>query len=216
MVAPSPGSLLRQASGWAIFWGVLLILFGVLAVGSPPPCGRHGERSHRVAHHSRRYHPPGGSVSRARRGQHDLESAGGPRLPLHRGISVDAPAPRGRVADAAAGLSLLHRGSAGRPALFQSSSCAGSGLGFVRRHRDFALGIIYWYSLAIELGLGDWHAGRREHDHQWSGASDDVIGGAETNQNREASQGRITAHGAPSLAAFEFNLKARSESATRR
>jgi uncharacterized membrane protein HdeD (DUF308 family) len=35
MVAPSPGSLLRQASGWAIFWGVLLILFGVLAVGSP-------------------------------------------------------------------------------------------------------------------------------------------------------------------------------------
>ena len=35
MVAQSPGSLLRQASGWAILWGVLLVLFGVLAVGSP-------------------------------------------------------------------------------------------------------------------------------------------------------------------------------------
>jgi uncharacterized membrane protein HdeD (DUF308 family) len=35
MVTPSPGSLLRQASGWAILWGVLLIIFGILAVGSP-------------------------------------------------------------------------------------------------------------------------------------------------------------------------------------
>lgn len=31
----SPPDLVRQASRWSIIWGVLLILFGVLAVGSP-------------------------------------------------------------------------------------------------------------------------------------------------------------------------------------
>ena len=34
MVAP-PTSLLRQASGWSIVWGVLLIAFGIVAIGSP-------------------------------------------------------------------------------------------------------------------------------------------------------------------------------------
>jgi uncharacterized membrane protein HdeD (DUF308 family) len=35
MIEQSPASLIRQASGWSIVWGVLLILFGVLAIGSP-------------------------------------------------------------------------------------------------------------------------------------------------------------------------------------
>jgi len=35
MTSQSPASLLRQASGWSIAWGVLLIIFGILAVGSP-------------------------------------------------------------------------------------------------------------------------------------------------------------------------------------
>jgi uncharacterized membrane protein HdeD (DUF308 family) len=35
MMEQSPASLIRQASGWSIAWGVLLIVFGVLAVGSP-------------------------------------------------------------------------------------------------------------------------------------------------------------------------------------
>jgi len=35
MTSQSPASLLRQASGWSIAWGVLLIVFGILAVGSP-------------------------------------------------------------------------------------------------------------------------------------------------------------------------------------
>ena len=35
MVAQSTGSLLRQASGWSIVWGVLLIIFGIVAIGSP-------------------------------------------------------------------------------------------------------------------------------------------------------------------------------------
>jgi len=35
MVAQSTGSLLKQASGWSILWGVLLIMFGVVAIGSP-------------------------------------------------------------------------------------------------------------------------------------------------------------------------------------
>ncbi|MGH9503691.1 MAG: HdeD family acid-resistance protein [Terriglobales bacterium] len=34
MVA-QPSSLLRQASGWSIVWGVLLIVFGILAIGAP-------------------------------------------------------------------------------------------------------------------------------------------------------------------------------------
>ena len=35
MVAQSSTSLLRQASGWSIVWGVLLILFGIVAISSP-------------------------------------------------------------------------------------------------------------------------------------------------------------------------------------
>lgn len=35
MVAQSPASLLRQASGWSVLWGVLLIIFGIVAVGEP-------------------------------------------------------------------------------------------------------------------------------------------------------------------------------------
>ena len=35
MVAQSTNSLLKQASGWSILWGVLLIIFGVVAIGSP-------------------------------------------------------------------------------------------------------------------------------------------------------------------------------------
>jgi uncharacterized membrane protein HdeD (DUF308 family) len=35
MVAQSTQSLLKQASGWSILWGILLILFGVVAIGSP-------------------------------------------------------------------------------------------------------------------------------------------------------------------------------------
>jgi uncharacterized membrane protein HdeD (DUF308 family) len=35
MVSQTSDSLLRQASGWSIVWGVLLILFGIVAIGSP-------------------------------------------------------------------------------------------------------------------------------------------------------------------------------------
>jgi len=35
MTSPSPSSLVRHASGWSIAWGVLLIIFGVFAIGSP-------------------------------------------------------------------------------------------------------------------------------------------------------------------------------------
>lgn len=35
MTSQSPASLLRQASGLSIAWGILLIVFGILAVGSP-------------------------------------------------------------------------------------------------------------------------------------------------------------------------------------
>jgi uncharacterized membrane protein HdeD (DUF308 family) len=35
MKAQSPARLLRQASGWSIAWGVLLVAFGILAIGSP-------------------------------------------------------------------------------------------------------------------------------------------------------------------------------------
>lgn len=35
MATQSQGSLLRQASGWSIVWGVLLIVFGMVAIGSP-------------------------------------------------------------------------------------------------------------------------------------------------------------------------------------
>jgi uncharacterized membrane protein HdeD (DUF308 family) len=35
MVEQSRVSVLRQASGWSILWGVLLIVFGIVAVGEP-------------------------------------------------------------------------------------------------------------------------------------------------------------------------------------
>lgn len=35
MTADTPTAILRQASGWSIVWGLLLVIFGTLAVGSP-------------------------------------------------------------------------------------------------------------------------------------------------------------------------------------
>jgi uncharacterized membrane protein HdeD (DUF308 family) len=35
MTQSTPSNLVRQASTWSIVWGVLLIIFGMLAVGSP-------------------------------------------------------------------------------------------------------------------------------------------------------------------------------------
>ncbi|HUK25940.1 MAG TPA: DUF308 domain-containing protein [Terriglobales bacterium] len=35
MAQQTPSAVVRQASAWSILWGVLLIVFGVLAVGSP-------------------------------------------------------------------------------------------------------------------------------------------------------------------------------------
>lgn len=35
MAEHSPADVIRHASAWSIIWGVLLIVFGVLAIGSP-------------------------------------------------------------------------------------------------------------------------------------------------------------------------------------
>jgi uncharacterized membrane protein HdeD (DUF308 family) len=35
MAIQSQASLLRQASGWSVVWAVLLIIFGIVAIGSP-------------------------------------------------------------------------------------------------------------------------------------------------------------------------------------
>jgi uncharacterized membrane protein HdeD (DUF308 family) len=35
MALQSPSSIVRQASTWSIIWGVLLIIFGMLAIGAP-------------------------------------------------------------------------------------------------------------------------------------------------------------------------------------
>ena len=35
MTQSTPSNLVRQASAWSIVWGVLLIIFGMLAIGSP-------------------------------------------------------------------------------------------------------------------------------------------------------------------------------------
>ena len=35
MAEHTPVELVRQASTWSIVWGVLLIVFGMLAIGSP-------------------------------------------------------------------------------------------------------------------------------------------------------------------------------------
>lgn len=35
MTEQTPAGLVRQGSGWSIVWGVLLIVFGILAIGSP-------------------------------------------------------------------------------------------------------------------------------------------------------------------------------------
>ena len=39
------------------------------------------------------------------------------------------------------------------------------------------------HAMAVEFGLGDRHPGGREHDLQRSGAGDDVVGGAQGNEN---------------------------------
>ena len=144
MVAPSPGSLLRQASGWSIVWGVLLIVFGIRGRRLAASGGRGGQRAHRMAHYSRWRRPPGSGVSRPRRRQHDLESCWW-AWPTSSSADIlsDASAVGGGVIDAAAGIALLHRGRAGCRALLQASSRAGRGLGAVRRTGDFAAGAVY-------------------------------------------------------------------------
>ncbi len=59
MTSQSPVSLLHTASGWSIAWGVLLIVFGILAVGFAACGGCRGQRTDRVADRSGRRGPPG-------------------------------------------------------------------------------------------------------------------------------------------------------------
>ncbi len=68
MADQSPADIVRHASTWSIVWGVSLILFGMLAVGSPPDP----------------------RFSRASRWQLDLEAVGWAGIFVLRRIPADA------------------------------------------------------------------------------------------------------------------------------
>src|SRR6185295_12805786 len=96
-----------------------------------------------------------------------------------------------RIIDAPAGIALFPRGCAGRGALLQAASRAGRRLGPVRRVGHPAAGTVHRLPLAVQFGLGDWHAGGREHDHERSHPRDDVTGGAPADRSHHAAQSSV-------------------------
>ena len=72
MTSQSPVSFLHKASGWSIAWGVLLIGFGILAVGLAATRGRRSQRADRMADRFGGSRPSDAGVSPARRGQSHL------------------------------------------------------------------------------------------------------------------------------------------------
>ena len=128
MTSQSPVSLLHKASGWSIAWGVLLIVFGILAVGSPLLAAVAVNALIAwlivlggVVHLVLAFHARGaGSVI--------WKLLVGVAYICLRGIFTHASAAGGGVTDAAAGVAVPDRGRAGHRAVRQSTPGAWSGL----------------------------------------------------------------------------------------
>ena len=102
MAEHSPLDLVRHASTWSIIWGILQIVFGVLAIGAPLFAAVAVSASYRLAHHFGRSSPPNPCLSRSSGWQHDLEVAGWTGLFVLRHIPANASGACGRVAHSGA------------------------------------------------------------------------------------------------------------------
>ncbi len=85
----------------------------------------------------------------------------------------------------------LIEGVLGHCVVRQSTAGAWIKLGVVRRRCDPASLAADLGPLAIEFGMGDWHAGRREHDYERCNAGDDVGRGTAADRNSDAAESSV-------------------------
>ena len=183
MVAQSTESLLKQASGWSILWGVLLIMFGIVAIGSPLLAAvavnaliawliiLAGVVHLVVAFHA---HGAGSLIWKLLVGLAYIAFGG--YLLMHPLLGVAS------LTLVLASLFLIE-GVLDVVLYFNLRPARGAGMGAVRWAGDLAAGRVHRHPLAIQFSLGDWHAGGREHDHERSRASDDVARDTQADAN---------------------------------
>ena len=181
MAQNTPVDIVRQASTLSIVWGVLLIIFGMLAVGSPLLAAVAVNVAIAwlivlagVVHLmlAFRAHGAGSMIWKLLVGIAYLFF--GVYLIMHPVLGVAS------LTLVLASLFLIE-GILDIILFFKMRSLGGSSWVLVDGIITLLLGLMIYVAMAVEFRLGDRHAGRREHDHQRCYARDAVVGGAQGN-----------------------------------
>jgi hypothetical protein len=172
-----PSDIVRQASTWSILWGILLIIFGMLAVGSSFLAAvavnviiawlivLAGVVHLILAFHA---HRAGSLIWKLLVGLAYLFF--GVYLIMHPVLGVAS------LTLLLASLFLVHLGYR---SIFQDALSGRIELGAGGRDHYPAIGADDLRAMAVEFCLGNRHLGRREHDHQRRFPGDAVVGGAQ-------------------------------------
>jgi len=171
MAQQTPSEMVRQASTWSIIWGVSLIVFGVLAVGSPLLAAVAVNAFLAwlivlagVVHLIIAFHAHSG-----------LEAAGRACLYVFRRVPDHASGNRCGVAHASARIVVPGRRRLGYRSVLQDAPAGRIELGAAGWDRYPAAGADDLSAMAVEFGLGNRHLGGREHDHQRRDAGHAVV-----------------------------------------
>lgn len=178
MAAYSPLDVARHASTWSIVWGVLLVVFGMLAIGSPLLAAAAlnaviawliilaGIVHLILAFH---VHRAGSMIWKLLVGLAYLVFGG--YLLLHPLVGVAS------LTLLLASLFLIE-GILDIVLFFQMRSMRGSGWVLGDGIITLLLGLLIYLQMAFQFGLGDRHAGWSKHDNQRYHPRDDFAGSA--------------------------------------
>ena len=192
MTSQSPVSLLHKASGWSIAWGVLLIVFGVLAIGAPLLAAvavnaliawlivLAGVVHLFLAFHT---HGAGSVIWKLLVGLAYIVFGG--YLLMHPLLGIAS------LTLVLASLFLIE-GVLDVVLYAKMRPARGAGWVLFDGVVTLLLSLLIWAPLAVEFGLGDRHAGRREHDHERSHAIDDVDGSAADERTHDVAESCVT------------------------
>jgi len=181
MAQNTPVEMVRHASTVSILWGVLLIVFGTVAIGSPFLAAvavnvvvawlivLAGAVHLMLAFHA---HGAGSMIWKLLVGIAYLFF--GAYLIMHPVLGVVS------LTLILASLFLIE-GILDIVLFFKMRPILRIDLGTGRRDHYPAAGVDDLRAMAVQLRLGDWHPGRHQHDLQRSCAGDDVVGGAQGN-----------------------------------